>query len=89
MPAPIVFFDIAGPDNQVLIDFYSIIFGWQIGQNESFSTAVVSPTVAPPTLMGTIRKDPTEKVFYVEVDDINSNNRIGLVEMENGKAKTP
>ncbi len=121
MSAPIVFFDITGPDNEVLIEFYSGLFEWEIGQDGNFSTAVASPTVTPPTLMGNIRKDPTDKVFYIGVEDITAKlaeivekggsidqprfevpgvvvlglfkdpagNRIGLVEMENGKAKTP
>jgi len=121
MSAPLVFFDIAGPDNQVLNEFYSTIFEWKIGQDGSFSTTVASSTVSPTTLMGTIRKDPSEKVFYIGVKDIASKlaevvekggsidqprfevpgvvvlglfkdpagNRVGLVEMENGKAKTP
>jgi hypothetical protein len=121
MSAPIVFFDIAGPDRGVLTAFYSALFEWDIGQDGSFSTVVASRTAAPPTLMGTIRKDPSEKVFYIGVDDVSSKlaevvekggsidrprfevpgvvilglfndpagNRVGLVEMEDGKAKTP
>lgn len=121
MSAPIVFFDIAGPNNEILNEFYSALFGWKIGQDGSFSTAVASSTIKPPTLMGAIREDPAEKVFYIGVEDIASKlaevvekggsvdqprfevpgvvilglfkdpagNRVGLVEMENGKAKTP
>jgi predicted enzyme related to lactoylglutathione lyase len=121
MSAPIVFFDIAGPDRGVLDAFYSTLFGWDISHDGSFSTAVTSPTAAPTTLMGTIREDPPEKVFYIGVEDVSSKlaeivekggsinqprfevpgvvvmglfndpagNRVGLVEMENGKTKVP
>lgn len=121
MSAPIIIFDIAGPDNKELNKFYSALFQWKIDQGGSFSTAVASPTASPPTLQGTIRKDPAEKVFYIGVEDVASKlaeviekggsidqprfevpgvvvlglfkdpagNRVGLVEMENGKAKVP
>ena len=121
MAAPIVFFDIAGPDSASLTRFYAELFGWEIGSDGNFSTAVASPTATPPTLMGAIRQDPSEKVFYLGVDDIAAKlteivehggtidqprfevpgvvilglftdpagNRVGLVEMGNGKAKIP
>lgn len=98
-----------------------MLFGWNINQDGSFSTTVSSPTESPPTLRGSVRNDPVEKVFYIGVDDITAKlaqvvekggkidpprfevpgvvilglfkdpagNRIGLVEMENGKAKIP
>ena len=30
MTSPIVFFDIAGPDDQELRQFYSNVFGWEV-----------------------------------------------------------
>lgn len=121
MSAPIVFFDIAGPEDSSLKDFYADVFGWEFGPGGNFSATVASPTESPPTLMGTVRTDPVEKVFYLGVEDIDkkleqivekggevdqprfevpgvvilglfkdpAGNRIGLVEMENGKAKIP
>lgn len=121
MSAPIVFFDIAGPEGSSLKDFYADVFGWKIGPDGSFSTGVASPTEPLPTLMGTIRTDPMEKLLYLGVQDINqtmdlivekggeidqprfevpgvvilglfrdpAGNRIGLVEMDNGKARIP
>ena len=121
MSAPIVFFDIAGPESCSLRDFYADLFGWEIGPDGSFSTTVATPTESPPTLMGNIRIDPMEKVLYLGVEDINekmdqivakggevdqprfevpgvvilglfrdpAGNRIGLVEMEGGKARVP
>ncbi len=70
MSAPVVFFDIAGPDNEVLNKFYSVLFDWKIAKDGSFLTSVVSATVTPPTLRGAIRQDPAEKVFYIGVEDI-------------------
>jgi len=72
MSAPIVFFDIAGPNYEALKDFYSALFEWKIGQDGSFSTTVASLTATPLTLMGTIRKDPAEKMFYLGVEDITA-----------------
>jgi uncharacterized protein len=66
VPAPIVFFDIAGPDSANLQKFYSDLFGWKIAADGTFKTAVVSP------LPATIRKDPVEKRIYVGVKDITA-----------------
>lgn len=121
MPAPIVFFDIAGPEDSSLREFYGDLFGWEIDQSGNFSTSVVSPSDSPQILLGNIRIDPVENIFYLGVDDIAAKleqikekggeidqprfevpgvvvlglfrdpagNRVGLVEMEDGKAKVP
>ncbi len=83
MSAPIVFFDIAGPDSKVLGEFYSDLFSWDIAQGGNFSATVGSPTVAPPTLMGTIRQDPAEKVFYIGVEDIAA--KLAEIEKKGGE----
>jgi uncharacterized protein len=63
MPAPIVFFDIAGPDAAKLKGFYSNIFGWGIDGNNAIDTGA---------LKGTLRQDPAEKIIYIGVPDINA-----------------
>ena len=62
--APIVFFDIAGPDSALLRRFYSEVFAWDIAEDGRLATSVVSP------LSATIRQDPAEKVLYIGVDDV-------------------
>ena len=64
MTAPIVFFDIAGPDSKQLRKFYADIFGWESANSGNFTTPVVSP------LPATFRQDPAEKILYIGVDDI-------------------
>ncbi len=64
MPAPIVFFDIAGPDMAAQAAFYRTVFDWDVAADGRFS----APTVAP--LAGTLRADPAEKVLYIGVDDV-------------------
>ena len=64
MPAPIVFFDIAGPQSESLKSFYSDLFDWNIADNGSFSVPVATPMKA------SIREDPADKMFYVGVADI-------------------
>jgi len=63
MPAPIVFFDIAGPDAAKLKSFYSAIFGWDIDAANHIKT---------PALEGTLRQDPPEKIIYLGVNDIDA-----------------
>lgn len=62
--APIVFFDIAGPDSNALQKFYADVFGWKIAASGSFTTKVESP------LPATIRKDPADKRIYIGVEDV-------------------
>jgi uncharacterized protein len=87
MPAPIVFFDIAGPDSHQLGEFYSSMFDWDIGADGSLTTPVVSPSVTVPSLMGTIRQDPAEKMIYVGVDDITAT--LAKVEANGGSVDQP
>jgi predicted enzyme related to lactoylglutathione lyase len=61
--APIVFFDIAGPDAAKLKAFYSNNFGWNIDAANGITT---------PTLKGTLRQDPAEKIIYLGVPDIDA-----------------
>jgi predicted enzyme related to lactoylglutathione lyase len=64
MTSPIVFFDIAGTDDEALRNFYTAVFGWNINDAGQFSVPVTSPIDA------TIRKDPSEKRIYLGVPDI-------------------
>lgn len=41
MPSPIVFFDIAGPDDGLLRDFYSATFGWEFTDASRFTVEIV------------------------------------------------
>jgi predicted enzyme related to lactoylglutathione lyase len=60
--APIVFFDIAGPDSAKLKEFYASNFGWSINAADG---------VATPGLAGTLRQDPPETLIYLGVRDID------------------
>jgi uncharacterized protein len=115
MAAPIVFFDVAGPDQALLVRFYARLFQWEIAGHGGFAAPVVSP------LPATIRQDPAGKVIYVGVADVTATlgdiaasggtivaprfevpgivvlglfddpagNRMGLVEMKDGKPRVP
>lgn len=64
MVAPLVFFDIAGPDAASLRDFYATVFDWQSRDNGQFSVDIHSP------LGAAIREDPAEKRLYIGVPDV-------------------
>ena len=66
MPAPIVFFDIAGPDMAKQAAFYRAVFDWDVAPDGRFS----APAAAP--LAGTLRADPADKVLYFGVDDVTA-----------------
>ena len=76
--APIVFFDIAGPDAAKLHTFYATIFGWNIDANNGIKT---------PKLDGTIRQDPPEKIIYIGVPDINA--ALAQITAAGGTVDTP
>jgi predicted enzyme related to lactoylglutathione lyase len=62
-PAPIVFFDVAGPDAAKLQDFYAKNFGWSLAVNGPVKTG---------NLDGALRQDPAEKILYIGVPDIDT-----------------
>ena len=66
MPAPIVFFDIAGPDMAQQAAFYRAVFDWDIRKDGGFSAPVTAPLAA------TLRQDPHDKIIYVGVDDVTA-----------------
>ena len=66
MTRPIVFFDIAGPDDAALRTFYSSNFGWKFDQTGQFAIPVAAP------IKGAVRKDPAEKRIYLGVPDVTA-----------------
>jgi uncharacterized protein len=115
-PAPIVFFDIAGPDLAGQKAFYEAVLGIQTDAMGQFQVPAVGASI--PALL---RTDPKETIVYFGVDDINATlqtaianggkvhaprfvvpgvvvlglfvdpagNRVGLVEMKDGKPIVP
>ncbi len=82
MPAPIVYFDIAGPADAGQAAFYEKVFGWTAGPG-----GVVAVPVSGPVLPGTLRTDPAQKVIYVGVPDINAT--LAEIVAQGGKVVAP
>ena len=66
-PAPIVFFDIAGPDLARQRAFFADVFGW-----ESAPTGHVAAPVPPGQLAGFLRTDPAAVMLYFGVADVTA-----------------
>lgn len=66
MAQAIVFFDIAGPDDKALRNFYCSVFGWESDHSGQFGVPVTAP------IKGAIRKDPAEQRIYVGVPDVSA-----------------
>lgn len=89
MSAPIVFFDIAGPDMESQAAFYRDVFGWNVGPDPNFpehgmrihDIRVISP------LEGVLRKDAAERLFYIGVPDVTA--ALAKIEAHGGKAECP
>jgi predicted enzyme related to lactoylglutathione lyase len=70
-PAPIVFFDIAGPSLAPQKAFYEAVFGWNVTDAGGVTVPVASPL--PGNLrVETSMPDPAERVLYIGVPDINA-----------------
>jgi predicted enzyme related to lactoylglutathione lyase len=82
MPAPIVFFDIAGPDAIKQSAFYLDVFGWESGPGGALNV----PVAASP-LAGALRQDPTDKIIYLGVDDVTAT--LAQVTAHGGKIVQP
>jgi len=66
-PAPVVFFDIAGPDVEKLTDFYSRTFAWKIDLNNNIDKATTGG------LGGSLlKKDIPDKIIYLGVPDVTA-----------------
>ena len=81
MPAPIVFFDIAGPDMARQAAFYRTVFDWDVGPGGQFTAPAASP------LPGTLRADPAGKIIYLGVDDVTAT--LARIVANGGKVVTP
>ncbi len=82
MPAPIVHFDIAAPDNAKQQAFYAKVFGWSVGPGGTMAIPVNGST-----LSGALRPDPADKVIYIGVADITAT--LKDVDANGGKLDTP
>jgi predicted enzyme related to lactoylglutathione lyase len=79
MSAPVVYFDIAGPDVKALADFYDAVFGWRTTSGVPFPDAPYLqplPVISP--LPAGLRKadspdDPQQrKIMYIGVEDVTA-----------------
>jgi predicted enzyme related to lactoylglutathione lyase len=66
VPAPIVYFEIAGPKAAALGAFYAEVFDWQIDAGSGV------PASSTGGLRGALREDPAEKIVYLGVADIDA-----------------
>jgi predicted enzyme related to lactoylglutathione lyase len=83
MPSPIVFFDIAGPDDAAQRRFYSGLFGWEIAAGGQ----VRVPVPGGGAMDGALRADPAEKVIYIGVPDITA--KLAEIVAAGGKVAYP
>ena len=81
MSAPILFLDIAGPDDEELRAFYTRVFGWDFSEQSQVSVETRSP------LGLAIRKDPAEKRVYMGVEDVET--CLDLVTQNGGTIDVP
>lgn len=66
MPAPLVFFDLAGSDDHGLAEFYATVFDWTADDAGQFTVPVSGPIDAA------LRIDPPEKRLYIGVPDVTA-----------------
>ena len=81
MSAPIVFFDIAGLDDNRLRKFFTGVFDWNFSEQSQVRVEVYSP------ISVAIRKDPAEKRIYMGVDDVSE--ILAQIEANGGSVDVP
>jgi predicted enzyme related to lactoylglutathione lyase len=81
MGAPIVYFEIAGPETQALKSFYSAVFAWEIDANATIAAASTGG------VRGGLRQDPPEKLLYLGVPSIDET--LKHIETAGGKTIAP
>ena len=70
--APVVFFDIVGPELPSQAAFYHAIFGWDVGPDGGFSVPAASPLRANLRVEKADVAPLGERVLYVGVADITA-----------------
>jgi predicted enzyme related to lactoylglutathione lyase len=81
MSAPVVYFDIAGPEVASLRSFYADLFGWNAGAGGQLTVS------AGPTFGGALRQDPAEKRIYIGVDDVTA--KLAEIQAHGGSIDVP
>jgi len=93
MTTPIVFFDIAGPDIEVLARFYGEVFGWTTQPGAPFpGIAALSPVPIVSPLPGHFRQETGEApnmpgIIYLGVPDVSAT--LAMVEERDGDIIAP
>ncbi len=87
MTFPVVFLDIAGPDDAALRRFYASVFQWNADDAGQF--AIPTPTQGPMqgAIQGAIRQDPAEKRLYIGVPDVAAH--LASIEEAGGSIDAP
>lgn len=82
MAAPIVFFDIAGPDAAAQGRFYANVLGWDVAPDGAVSVEARAP------LRGTLRTEQvSEALLYFGVPDVTAT--LALVTTNGGTVEAP
>jgi predicted enzyme related to lactoylglutathione lyase len=93
MSTPIVFFDIVGPDLDVLSRFYADVFGWQITPGPHFAgTSAIAPVPVRSPLPGTLRQEAAGAprmpgLIYLGVPDVTAT--LTKIEAHGGDINAP
>jgi predicted enzyme related to lactoylglutathione lyase len=87
MAAPIVFFDIAGPDPAAQAAFYRAVFDWDVAPDGSFAAPFQPSLKNPAGVGGQLRTDPAEKVLYIGVEDVTAT--LAAIEAHGGGTIAP
>lgn len=88
MPHPVVHFEISGPDDRQLTEFYAGLFGWRM-QPVAGADYTLVDTCSGTGINGSITKSPDGApliTFYIETDDLQS--ALDKINLLGGKTET-
>ena len=92
MGAPVAWFDISSSDPKPLVDFYTALFGWTVGDSGDPHYTLIDTGAGPAAIGGGIGAtqspdDPGGVTIYMKVDDLQA--YLGKAEKLGGQTIVP
>jgi uncharacterized protein len=87
MAHPVVHFELSGPDEQQLAEFYGDLFGWQARPVPAVGYTLIDTGGGINGAIATAAADPGRATFYIETDDLQA--ALDKVNLVGGKTVRP
>lgn len=89
MTRPVVAYQIRGKDPAKLREFYSALFGWEIGEPNPFGISTIAPGIGGPEEMGGVLLGAAEPGVSIFVQVLDLDETIAKAEEMGGRGVLP